>query len=566
MSGCQLALWSALIVSQLTNPSQRAYFGIKVLELDTPVARRLGVTATQGVLVTVVRSKSPSERAGLRPGDVIVRFGDVDTPRMKVLQDLMGEAEPRTRYRVELERGDQHLQLDVVPSKPPPASAETPRTFDLGMLLAPAGSAAAIRLEVESPIGTVVTQVRPGGPADEAGLRPGDLILELGDFPTETAEDFQAAAFRSPIGSRQRVTFVRGVERLTTTIHVHETIRVDPAWSYTAPDGAYRVELPPLWYVFPIDQPDIPPERQYTRIISPYAAFELRCFHAARPAEDTEETMESFVQTQLQDGPERESGRVSMRGTKGAWVSMPLEGGNRLYRISFVAARQRYVINAIAPPLSDPARLPLPIDSIVRAIEFAPPEVAKTPAPQSPIDLPGPSSSDKPDVSRDIEPAIPSDWQAIRAGNVTFRLPADWSASPFNSADEGRWFRGKELFPDASFSLHRDTTVEEVRRNTTLRDRVATRVSGLAATQYLVERTELAAEKGMVVAVLDTEGTTPVVFALFAPSGKFEELEPVLRMILGSVQITEETVPEPKSDRPSRETKSGANQPRPPTE
>lgn len=574
MNACLWVLLGAAALGQLSNPAARCYFGIKALEVDTPVAKRLGIERTTGVLVGVVRVGSPCERAGLRAGDVIVRFGDVDTPRVNVLQDLMTTANPGTTYRTEVDRQGQQLSLDVVGADPPPVPAKLPQTFDLGLLVAPAGSAAAIRFEIESPVGVVITTVRAGGPGEAAGMQPGDLVLELGGYPTDTVEDYQAAAFLCPLGSQQPVIYVRSQQRQSTTIHVHATPRIDPPWSYVHPNGVFQVQLPPQWYIFAIDQPGVPVERQYTRIISPFARFELKFFKTGRPAPDARQALDTFVEQTLQDGPDRESGRVELRGVPGAWVSMPLDSGERLYRVCFVVAGKRYTLNATAPPLSDPGTLPLPVASIVRAIEF-PPRIASDSAPSGsvtrddPADSPGadlPHDSAKP--SEPTEPPSsrpPADWRRVRAGNISFHLPPNWSGSQFNAADAGLWYLGKQLFPESSFRLDRDTTVEDVRQNATLRDRSETRVGGRPATLYLVERTDAFAETGFIVVSVDPAGA-PVIFSAFAPTNRFEVVAPVLRQILDSVQFGTNNGLAPSTHGPSRTSKRDPAAPQPPTD
>lgn len=514
---------------------QRTYFGIKVLEVDTLVAQRLGVQQSRGVLVTVVRTGSPGEQAGLLPGDVIVRFGGVDTPRIEVLQRLMGQAMIGTRYRAEFYRGSKYLFANIVAAEPPPPQ-EVPQTFDLGMSVVPAGTPEAVRLQVESPVGAVVTRIRPGGPAEQAGLRAGDLILEFAGRPTETVEDYQAVAFLCPLESRQPVTFVRGHNRLATTITIAPTPRIEPPWHYVHPDDSFRVQMPPLWYVFPVDQPEVAYERQYTRIISPYAAYELKCFKGAWPAGDAEQALAAFVQKNLSEGPNRQSGRVALNNAIGVWVSIPFEDGKLLYRISFVNGRRRYVFIASAPALSDPAQLPLPIVSILQAIQFRPIDVATVP-PQLPspaVTTPGASVPSVPPAP--APETIPADWQTARAGDVTLRLPAEWKASEFNTPDEGTWFMGSELFPEASFSVHRDTTVEELRRDAVLRDKRQIRVAGRPALQYVVERTDGKPETGLIIALLDERFDGSVIITAFAPSETFAELEPVFRRILSTIE------------------------------
>jgi hypothetical protein len=551
-----------VIAGATADESPRLFFGIKVLEADSAVARRLGVATERGVLVAMVFSGSPAEQAGLKAGDVIVRFEGRDTPRIEDLQRQMGEAVLGASYMIDVFRGQQRMQRRVAPA-PTPTPGNYPPTFDMGLLVVPTGTPEAVRFEVESPVGVVITRVTEGGPGDRAGLRAADLILELAGHSTETVEDYQAAALLCPLDSRQPLTFVRGQQRRTSVITVAATKRTDPPRYYSHPGDNFRLLLPPLWFAFPVEQPDVPLERQYTRIISPFAAYELKCFQGVWPAANEAEDLSSYIRKQLSEGPDRVSGKVELKDALCAWVSIPLEQGRVMYRVAIVHHQRRYVLNAIAPPLSDPEKLPLPIALILGQIQFRPSERSE-PRPEgarSPVeDDPGTgTTSNPPTGSR----PIPADWRPAQAGSIQFQLPPDWKASTYNNADEGQWFKGKELFPDASFSVHRDTTVEDARRGATLRERTEIRVGGQPATQYLVERTDSFAEKGMVVGVVDHTGTT-VVFSAFAPAAKFEEVAPVLQQILDSVRIGVDRGSGSSSKAPRREKKRNPGDPQPP--
>lgn len=550
------------IAGATAQESMHLSFGIKVLEADSAVAKRLGVATERGVLVAMVFSGSPAEQAGLQAGDVIVRFEGRDTPRIEALQRQMGEAVLGASYMIDVFRGQQRMQRRVAPA-PTPTPGNYPPTFDMGLLVVPAGTPEAVRFEVESPVGVVITRVTEGGSGDRAGLRAGDLILEFAGHSTETVEDYQAAALLCPLESRQPLTFVRGQQRRTTVITVAATKRTDPPRYYAHPGDKFRLLLPPLWFAFPVEQPDVPLERQYTRIISPFAAYELKCFQGVWPAANEAEDLSSYISKQLRDGPDRASGKVELKDALCAWVSIPLEQGRVMYRVAIVHQQRRYVLNAIAPPLSEPEKLPLPIALTLRQVQFRPsdrsgprPEGARPPI----EDDPGTgTTSNPPTGSR----PIPADWRPAQAGSIQFQLPPDWKASTYNNADEGHWFKGKELFPDASFSVYRDTTVEEVRRDAVLRDRGEIRVGGRSATQYLVERTDSIAEKGLIVAV-DEQGGAMVVLSAFAPTDKYEEFAPALRQILSSVRWRTDGDQESSSNKPPRERPRNPGDPQPP--
>ncbi len=79
----------------------------------------------------------------------------------------------------------------------------------LGLVSAPAPLPAALAERVGRPAGLRVAEVVPGGPADQAGLRAGDLLVSAGGRPVSTAQDLQRLMFADAIGRPMAITVMR---------------------------------------------------------------------------------------------------------------------------------------------------------------------------------------------------------------------------------------------------------------------------------------------------------------------------------------------------------------------
>jgi S1-C subfamily serine protease len=79
----------------------------------------------------------------------------------------------------------------------------------LGVVVAPAPVAAPWRERLGRPTGLRIAEVVPGGPADQAGMRVGDLLLTAGGKPVATAQDLQRLMFAESIGSQLPITVMR---------------------------------------------------------------------------------------------------------------------------------------------------------------------------------------------------------------------------------------------------------------------------------------------------------------------------------------------------------------------
>jgi len=147
----------------------------------------------RGALVESVLPATPAEAAGLQVGDVIVAFGGRPVAGERDLQFLVGDAAVGAAVACRVRRGGRSLELEVTPTE---ESAEVPGTAVdawLGLVVEPAGGddPRVVRLRdalgVAADRGLMIVAVVPGSAAAEAGLHPGDVILEVDGKPADGA-------------------------------------------------------------------------------------------------------------------------------------------------------------------------------------------------------------------------------------------------------------------------------------------------------------------------------------------------------------------------------------------
>ncbi|BFO54271.1 Do family serine endopeptidase [Acidovorax sacchari] len=97
----------------------RGWIGVEPNELSPELAATFGVRATEGVIITGVLQDGPAARAGIRPGDVIVRVGDKPTDNVSALLSAVAALKPGEPAAFQLQRGDTQLELNVVPGTRP---------------------------------------------------------------------------------------------------------------------------------------------------------------------------------------------------------------------------------------------------------------------------------------------------------------------------------------------------------------------------------------------------------------------------------------------------------------
>jgi Do/DeqQ family serine protease len=180
----------------------RGWLGVAIQDITDELASSFGVREREGVLVADVMKGGPADAAGLRAGDVVVEVNGVRVREVPDLQRRVAGLAPGERVRVVVVRdGVRHpatVTIGEMPSEEPTVLAQA-GAEGFGLQVEPLSPGIADRLNLSVPQGVVVVDVAADGPADRAGLRRGDVILEVGRQPVTDAQTFgQALAAIAP--------------------------------------------------------------------------------------------------------------------------------------------------------------------------------------------------------------------------------------------------------------------------------------------------------------------------------------------------------------------------------
>jgi len=149
-----------------------------------------------GALVETVAPNTPAAKAGLKPGDVIVRFDGKPVGSFTDLENDVAKVSPGNTAVVNVIRDGHPVELRVtVAERPAEAQTRVPRGDSNGRSddAVPAVKTK-FGLSVRQADGGVqVASVAPGSDADSAGLQPGDTITEVGHTKVSTVAEFQKA-------------------------------------------------------------------------------------------------------------------------------------------------------------------------------------------------------------------------------------------------------------------------------------------------------------------------------------------------------------------------------------
>jgi serine protease Do len=197
----------------------RGRIGVQIDQVTKDVAEAIGLGKTEGALVRGVEAGSPSEKAGIEPGDVITRFDGKPVEKPSDLPRLVGDTKPGTKSTVTVFRRGNLQDLSVTiaelePDKPAKGasnrgepSAKAPAAAkSMGFTLSDLTDAQKKELKLK---GGVRVDAATGAAA-RAGLREGDVILSVGNTEVASVKEFEAALTKADRSKPLNMLFRRG--------------------------------------------------------------------------------------------------------------------------------------------------------------------------------------------------------------------------------------------------------------------------------------------------------------------------------------------------------------------
>ncbi|QOX78143.1 DegQ family serine endoprotease [Trichlorobacter lovleyi] len=188
----------------------RGYLGVNFDRLSPKLAKSLGLTSDKGVIVTHVEKGSPADKAGLKIEDVIVQFDGKPVNAETDLPKVVAGTPVGKQVQIVVFRKAKRLVLSatVIQGRSGTAVGE-PSTASIGISLRELTPELARQLGLKDAKGVVVSEVKPGSSADEAGMVRGDLVLEFNGQPVDSLEAFAASAAKVAKGEVVRLLLRR---------------------------------------------------------------------------------------------------------------------------------------------------------------------------------------------------------------------------------------------------------------------------------------------------------------------------------------------------------------------
>lgn len=252
-----------------------SYLGVQTIDVTKQNYTRFGLTEVRGVAVDSVLKDSPAEKAGIQNGDVIVRFDGETVSSVNKLTRLIAETAPDHKVKVTVLRNENERDIEVVigkrempsgffsgsgvfpaqgiiipraqrvpidPTSPAAPRIETvprtpfPQIDDNGAMIWRGAAARQIGVSISvlskqlaeyfgvaDGKGLLVRDVRPDSPAAKAGIKAGDVIVEIDGKKMSEGADLIEAVNEKNEGTVS-VTIVRDKNRQAVTVEPAKSI------------------------------------------------------------------------------------------------------------------------------------------------------------------------------------------------------------------------------------------------------------------------------------------------------------------------------------------------------
>jgi Do/DeqQ family serine protease len=190
---------------------RRGLLGVVVQPINADMARSLDLSEPRGAIVTQVTEDGPAERAGVEQGDVILSLDGKPIDSSNALRNTVARLQPGTKVNLDLVRNGARRSVTVALVERP-ANAEREGDDEdapaahkpvkpsgrYGLDVDPLTPDIARQVRARTRTGVVVAGVDPAGPASEAGIEPGDVIISVNRTKVADGDELKAALDHTP--------------------------------------------------------------------------------------------------------------------------------------------------------------------------------------------------------------------------------------------------------------------------------------------------------------------------------------------------------------------------------
>lgn len=182
------------IMEQLINDGSvtRGFIGVTLQQIDNNLAQAFEMDKVEGALIADVTEDSPADKAGLKQGDVILKFNNKRIANIGMLRNAVSLMKPGSKMQLTVLREGRQLSIPLTigtfPEDDPIVSMKHGR---IGIEVAPLTAEVAKNMGYVGLEGVVINKIDPNSPAALAGIKKGTLIVALNHKKIKNVEEYQ---------------------------------------------------------------------------------------------------------------------------------------------------------------------------------------------------------------------------------------------------------------------------------------------------------------------------------------------------------------------------------------
>ncbi len=202
----------------------RGYLGMMAQDVRPELATSYGLEPGKGVLAGEVVFDGPAHKAGIKRGDVLIDFDGKPVESKEDLSKKIASAPPGSTVPVKIIRDGKNrtltATLGVLEDKPKEASLPDPSEGWLGLEASEVPKGLADALGLKNGSGAQAVELTPGGPAHQAGLQRGDVIVAFNGRRVASIKEFGARVKSLPPGTLAQMEIIRDKKKSTLSVTV----------------------------------------------------------------------------------------------------------------------------------------------------------------------------------------------------------------------------------------------------------------------------------------------------------------------------------------------------------
>jgi serine protease Do len=220
-----------LVMEQLMTQGKivRGWLGVAIQDITPELSQKFGIKGSRGALVSDVTKGSPAEKAGIARGDVILEFNGKEVTSVGGLRNMVSQSRAGAEVSVKILRGGKEYTLKAVVAELPKEAAGTlqePFPEDARTNAFSGITVKELTREIARQLGigfeekgVVIVRIEPGSPADDAGLKRGDVIQEIDRKRITGVEEYKRIAAATQPGDTSLLFVNRGGKKFYLTLN-----------------------------------------------------------------------------------------------------------------------------------------------------------------------------------------------------------------------------------------------------------------------------------------------------------------------------------------------------------